>query len=114
MFYVCQVTSCGKCFVTAKSLVSHMSLQHCDDKRLNALCQIDNCMYNFNTVETFRKHIRTKHLAHWVGQHVADDSSYENYATDVEFTESLSSMDNECDTGNDECLVWHTFLNDCT
>ena len=63
--YVCQVIDCGCQLQSLKALISHMSLQHSDNKRLNLNCSIDECFYLYNSVETFRKHLRINHLCHW-------------------------------------------------
>jgi len=108
-YYACQVAACGKCFQTAKHLVSHLSLQHCDDKRLNGSCNIDSCCYHFNTAETFRKHVRTAHPIHWAGDCATEESDGVKCATDNESCESLDDQDSECQNAQN---VWSTFLND--
>jgi hypothetical protein len=42
-----------------------MALMHSENKRLSLVCGIDGCSYYYNTVETFRKHIRSAHTRHW-------------------------------------------------
>ena len=63
--YICQVTDCGFQLQSLKALISHMNLQHSNNKRLNLNCAIDECSYLYNSVETFRKHLRLNHSSHW-------------------------------------------------
>jgi hypothetical protein len=110
--YLCQVSDCCKQFFSAKSLLCHMALMHSENKRLNLVCHIDGCSYFYNTVETFRKHIRLTHAMHW------DPLSSQEVVTQPD-SELNSLLDtNTSDTAATSCSAnvthqhWVTFLND--
>ena len=63
--FTCQVTACDKKFHSLRSLVSHMTLQHSNDKRLGLYCNVDGCSYMFNNVTTFRCHVTHRHSSYW-------------------------------------------------
>ena len=42
-YFSCQVTACDKRFRSVRALVSHMNLQHSNNKRLGLCCNIDDC-----------------------------------------------------------------------
>jgi hypothetical protein len=109
MYFACQITDCGNNFPSAKALVNHMNLHHCDDKRLNAVCAIDGCCYHFNTVETFQKHLRAKHMAHWAGEYCDIVNNGANCPDDNESTVSLDDLDDDLE---DDQFVWNRFCND--
>ncbi len=63
--FLCQVTECHKAFLSVKHLIDHMKMQHGHNISLNLICSIDECSYHYNTVETFRKHVRVNHAKYW-------------------------------------------------
>lgn len=65
--YICQLPDCYKHFYSAKCLISHMTLMHSENSRMGLVCGIGHCNYFYNSVETFRKHLRLSHTDHWDG-----------------------------------------------
>jgi hypothetical protein len=110
---MCQVTHCYKKFGSAKSLVNHMNLQHYDNNRLNLNCKIDGCSYLYNSVETFRKHLRNCHIEHWEDAvDFAAERTCET-AADVEYVPMLAFDDSHAMPQKyDDQQKWNKFLND--
>jgi len=113
-FYYCQVNDCQKHFRSLKLLVNHMTLQHAENKRLNLVCGLDNCLYAYNAVETFRKHVRCVHSSHWQQE---IDSEHDNGA-DFDSTYEIDSVGDYVSSVNNEPMeidglqCWTNFLND--
>ena len=110
--YYCQVNDCRKHFRSLKLLVNHMTLQHAENKRLNLVCGLDNCIYAYNAVETFRKHVRCAHSSHWQqeidsehGSGADCDSSYETESVG----DYVSSNNEPMEIDGVQC--WTNFLN---
>jgi len=110
--YYCQVNDCRKHFRSLKLLVNHMTLQHAENKRLNLVCGLDNCIYTYNAVETFRKHVRCAHSSHWQqeidsehGSGADCDSSYETESVG----DYVSSNNEPMEIDGVQC--WTNFLN---
>ena len=45
--------------------MSHMNLQHSNNKRLGLRCNTDECTYLYNTVTTSRCHVARRHWCYW-------------------------------------------------
>lgn len=109
--YFCQVADCYKKFYSLRALVSHLTLQHGENKRLNLRCSLDDCSFVYNTVETFRKHVRIWHAKHWEGlveaAAVSDNVALESGS---ELEDSPCEVDANDVTDGDE-VQFGTFLN---
>lgn len=106
--YCCHVSGCNKKLFSAKALVGHLSLMHSENRMMNLTCGLDDCNYVYNTSETFRKHVRLQHSAHWESVPPTHDSVDNEMETEV-IDESSSTAQRNAGQNR---TSFESFLND--
>ena len=87
----------------------HMRLRHNDCHRLNIVCSLDGCEFSFNTVESFRKHVRIQHALHWNRKQVSvvnsSDVELQDAGENTEF-----NFENNLNSHEDLLVEYNSYL----